>query len=297
MDLVVRVGRLPVAGETVLGKEFLAVGGGKGANQAVAAARLGAQVSLVGCVGTDDYGRRLLSSARASGVSVRHVQRVSGPSGVAVIVVGDQGQNQIAVAPGANWQVTGETVTAARDLIGRAHALVAQLEVPTEAILAAALRAKVSGVPFILNAAPARTDIDQLLALTTVLVVNETELSLLAGQTVLEGREGDVAYRLLDRGPAAVLVTLGERGSVLVDRRNVRRVPAFPVQAVDATAAGDAFVGALAARFRGLDSLEEAARFASAAGAITCTRPGAQPSLPCTEEVESLLQKGAARKS
>lgn len=292
MDLVVRADRLPAVGETVLGGEFMSAAGGKGANQAVAAARLGARASLLGCVGSDPYGQQLLRLARSSGVNVRRIQRVSGSTGVALIVVGGQGQNQIAVSPGANWCVTSQTVSAADYLIRRADVVVAQMEVPLEAIRATALRARAARVPFLLNAAPARSDLEGLLPLVTVLVVNETELAVVSGRTVVEeGREAVVAEGLLGQGPEAVVVTLGARGCLLVDRFGARRIPAFPVEAVDTTAAGDAFVGALAARYRGLEKLEEAARYASAAGAVACTRPGAQPSLPCEEEVDRLLSK------
>ena len=291
MDLVVRVDRLPVAGETVMGQHFLTASGGKGANQAVAAARLGAKVAMLGCVGLDDHGRRLLQSAREAGVNVRRVRRLTTPSGVALIVVERRGQNIIAVASGANGCVTPDSVSADADLIARSDLLVAQLETPLEAISTAAAIARGAGVPFLLNAAPARADLGGLLSRVTLLVVNETELAVLAGVPVPNGQEGAVATRLLSRGPEAVVVTLGARGSLLVDSRGVRSIPSFPVEAVDATAAGDAFVGALASHYRGMESLEEAARYASAAGACACTRPGAQPSLPGPEEVARMLAR------
>jgi ribokinase len=291
MDLVVRVDRLPVAGETVMGQHFLTASGGKGANQAVAAAKLGAKVTMLGCVGLDDHGRRLLQSARGAGVNVRRIRRLTTPTGVALIVVERRGQNIIAVASGANGCVTPEFVSDDADLIARSDLLVAQLETPLEAISTAASIARSAGVPFLLNAAPARSDLGGLLSRVTILVVNETELSVVSGVPDVEGREGEVASRLLSRGPEVVVVTLGARGSLLVDKDGVRSVSSYPVDAVDATAAGDAFVGALAARFRGMDSLDEATRYASAAGAVACTRPGAQPSLPVLAEVEQLLSR------
>jgi len=274
----------------VLGHEFLSAGGGKGANQAVAAARQGAKVCMLGCVGADHYGRELLALVRAGGVDVRHILRVPGPTGVAAIVVGDQGQNQIAVAPGANWLVNRDMVSRADPLFHRADLVVAQLEVPTEAVMAAAQRAREMKVPFLLNAAPAEADLGELLSLVTLLVVNETELAIVLGRPVREGEEAGAARELLERGPEAVVVTLGARGALLAGRRGLlERIPAFSVKAVDTTAAGDAFVGAMAARYRGLETLPEAALHACAAGALACTRPGAQPSLPTVGEVEAFL--------
>jgi len=290
MDLVVQVDQIPAPGETVLGRRFFSAGGGKGANQAVAAARLGARVSMVGCVGSDLYGRELLRLVRADGVDVRHVERVPGASGVAVIVVAEGGQNQIAVAPGANWMVTPEMVSGAALAIRRADLLVAQLEVPLEAVVAAARLAREAGVPFLLNAAPARADLGPLLEMVTLLVVNETELAVVSGRPVREGEEAAAAEAMLDRGPEAVLVTLGERGALVADRRGVHMAPAFRVKAVDTTAAGDAFVGALAAAFRGLERLRETVVYACAAGALACTRAGAQPSLPSSDEVRRFLE-------
>jgi ribokinase len=293
MDMIVRVDHLPLPGETVMGGGFQSAAGGKGANQATAAALLGAQVKLIGCVGDDVNGRRLLALARASRVGVTGVRRLGEATGVALILVEEGGHNQIAVAPGANSQVTPEMITASAKLFRWADVAVAQLEVPLETVSAAAYQACSAGIPFMLNAAPARSDLASLLHMVTVLVVNETELAAVLGQEVRTGEEGIAASQLLARGPRAVVVTLGERGSVLADQSGCREIAAYPVQPVDTTAAGDAFVGALAAHYRGIESLEEAARYASAAGAIACTRPGAQPSLPGAAEVESLLRSAA----
>ncbi|HEX9014943.1 MAG TPA: ribokinase [Chloroflexota bacterium] len=291
MDLVVHAERLPAPGETVLGGHFEMDHGGKGANQAVAASRLGARVGMIGCVGGDDNGRRLLEGARADGVDVTHVAVAAGPSGVALIVVASDGGNQIAVAPGANALVDPALVERAAGTIRESDVLVAQLEIPLEAVKAAARIARDAGVPFLLNAAPSRPDLGGLLPLVSVLIVNETELAVLAGGVAGEGNEASLAETLLDRGPEAIVVTLGERGSLVVERRRTLRVSAYEVDAVDSTAAGDAFVGALAARYSGLDRLEEAARFASAAGALACTKSGAQPSLPRAGEVSSFVSR------
>lgn len=289
MDLIVRTERLPGPGETVLGGEFHTAPGGKGANQAIAAARLGAAVSMIGCVGADEYGRQLLEVARSAGVVVDRVYTADLPTGVALIVVDARGQNSIAVAQGANGLVTCEIVEQAGESIASADIVVAQLEVPLEAIVAAAEVARNAGVPFLLNAAPAREDIGDLLPLVTVLVVNETELAIVGGREVAVGQEEAAAKELLGRGPKAVIVTLGDRGSVLVRGEGSIVIPTYPVQVVDSTAAGDAFVGAVAARYSGAQSLEAAARYASAAGALACTRPGAQPSLPTVEAVARLI--------
>jgi ribokinase len=286
-DLVVESSRLPVAGETVLGGTFRTAAGGKGANQAVAAARVGAQVSMVGCVGQDKYGRELLASLRVDHVDVRRVRRVSEPTGVALIVVAPGGENLIVVAPGANACLSPADIAAAQPLVARANVVVAQLEIPLETVVAAAHAAHQAGAIFMLNAAPARSDLDELLSAVDVLIVNETELASIVG--VGSGEEVTAARAVLDRGPRGVVVTLGARGALVVERQIATRVDAFAVDAVDATAAGDAFVGALAARFRGLDSLVDAAYYASAAAGLACTRPGAQPSLPNASEVERLL--------
>ncbi len=290
MDLIVRTERLPGPGETVLGGAFGTAAGGKGANQAVAAARLGAMVSMIGCVGADEYGRQLLEVAGAAGVATDRVHTVDLPTGVALIVVDANGQNLIAVAQGANSLMTREMVAREAELIRSANIVVAQLEVPLDAIAAAGELARAAGVPFLLNAAPARDDIADLLPLITILVVNETELAIVSGREVGVGPEVAAAAGLLARGPKAVIVTLGARGSILVDTRGSVALPSYPVQVVDSTAAGDAFVGALAARYSRGESLEAAARYASAAGALACTRPGAQPSLPTVEDVAKLMR-------
>jgi ribokinase len=201
------------------------------------------------------------------------------------------GQNAIAVASGANNCLTPDDVAAAQPILTRADAVIAQLEVPLKTVAAGAALAHQAGVPFILNAAPAQADLGLLLEQVTVLVVNETEVGILSDRTIGEGDEITAAQKLLERGPAAIVVTLGARGAIVVDRAGAQSIPAFEVEAVDATAAGDAFVGALAAHLRGPNTLLEAARYASAAGALACTRRGAQPSLPWALEVDQLLAR------
>ncbi|GIW10857.1 MAG: ribokinase [Dehalococcoidia bacterium] len=293
MDLVVTLGRLPQPGETVLGEQVLTVPGGKGANQAVAAARLGARVNLVGRVGSDRDGRLLRASLRASGVGIRYLQPVAGPSGVAVVLVAADGENQIVVVPGANGLLAPADIEAAATAITRSDLVVAVLEVPLATVEAAFALARRAGRPTLLNAAPATPDARALLGLTTVLVVNEPELATLLGRPVSPGEEGEAAANLLSAGPAAVIVTLGERGALVVTPAGQQLVPAFAVTVVDTTAAGDAFVGGLAAAYRGLEQLREAVRFANAVGALACTRLGAQPALPSEAEVAALLARGS----
>jgi ribokinase len=288
MDLVVQVERLPVHGETVLGGTFLTAGGGKGANQAVAAARMGARTHMIGCLGDDAYGRQMRKALRQAGVRLRGVEEVPGPTGVAIILVERSGQNVIAVASGANATLSAEQVEAASSL-KRADVVVAQLEVPLESVAAAARVGRQHGAYCILNAAPARTGLGDLLALVDVLVLNQVELAALVGSTPSEGDEAAAAREMLARGPRAVVVTLGARGAIIATPHATLSVPSHTIKVVDTTAAGDAFVGALAARFESLDNLEQAVRHATAAGALACTRMGAQPSLPTAAEVDRLL--------
>lgn len=289
MDLGVEAPHIPSPGETVLGGALRTAGGGKGANQAVAAARLGAGVSMVGCVGDDDYGRQLLARLADDDVDVRAIRVVASPTGIAIIVVEPAGENAIVVAPGANDCVAPSDV--ARAPIGTADVVVSQLEIPLETVRAAAATARASNTPFLLNAAPARSLCGELLRMVDVLVVNETELGAIAGARIAPGDEAAPARELLQQGVGAVVVTLGGRGALVVSPAGSTPVAAFRIVPVDTTAAGDAFVGALAARYRGPESLVAGAQYASAAAALACTRAGAQPSLPGSDEVETFLSR------
>jgi ribokinase len=291
MDLVVRAPRFPAPGETLLGHGFAAHPGGKGANQAVAAARMfggerGA-VALVGRLGADAYGRELRALLEREGIDVDAVGVERGaPTGVAAITVSDCGENHIVVAPGANGGLTRELVEAEAQRLGRAAVVVAQLEVPDEAVVAGAALARACGARFVLNAAPARELAGELLRSVDVLVVNESEAALLAGGG---GPPEDLAARLLARGAGAVALTLGARGALWLDAQGLRECASPQVEACDTTAAGDAFVGALAhALASGLEP-PFALRRACAAGALAVTRPGAIPSLPGARELEILL--------
>jgi ribokinase len=285
LDLVVRVARLPGPGETVSGDDVFRNPGGKGANQAVAAARLGRRVAMVGRVGDDDAGRELLGSLEADAVDTSQVRVVAGvPSGIALITVGEDGENQIVVSPGANARLTGDDVGQAGAALAAATVTLLQLEVPLEAVAAAA---RAAGGTVVLNPAPVRDLPEELLADVDVLVPNRVELAQLAGgaepETVAE------ATRLAGRLPArAVVVTLGADGCLVIVGGDTTHVPAVPVRAVDTTAAGDAFCGGLADALAGGATLEDAARRAVRVAAAACLRPGAQASLPTPGDLRAL---------
>ncbi|MCL4535024.1 MAG: ribokinase [Bacteroidetes bacterium] len=291
MDLVVRAPRLPQPGETVLGARFYTAPGGKGANQAVAAARLGAAVCFVGRVGTDAFGDQLGASLREAGVGLEHTLRDPGaPTGVALITVDEIGQNTIVVASGANARLTAADVQSAAEAIREAQVVMAQLEVPEEAVSAAAALAQQHNVPFLLNPAPARPIPAEVIRAAALLTPNEIEAQVLTGVAVSDLSSAETAGRkLLQQGAEAAVITLGSRGALLVTHALVRHFPAWPVQAVDATAAGDAFAGGLGVAFAEGRSLPDAVYYASAVAALSVTRPGAQPSMPSREDVASFL--------
>lgn len=291
-DMVLRVPRIPGPGETVLGRDFAMAGGGKGANQAVAAARAGGRVVLVARVGDDVFGERALAGFAAAGIDVRHVLRTPGaPSGVALIDVDDRGENSISVASGANALLSAADVEGAAAAIAGADLLLVQLESPLETVGAAVRLAGEKGVPVVLNPAPARPLDDGLLARVSVLTPNEHEAGLLTGVAVSdEAGARDAAARLRARGALTVVVTLGERGVYALSDGFERHLPAFRADPVDTTAAGDVFNGALAVALGEKRPLPEALRFAQAAAAISVTRPGAQPSAPTRAEIEAFLK-------
>lgn len=292
MDLIARAPRIPRPGETILGGDFYTAPGGKGANQAVAAARLGAQVSMVGRVGSDAFAQNLHASLAAAGVDHRHViQDAQAATGVALIVVDEGGQNSIVVAPGANARLSPADVDAARAAIAAADVLLLQLESPLEAVACAAELAHAHGVTVVLNPAPACELPAELLTLVDVLVPNESETAILTGLPVGDQVEAQ-ATALLELGVGAALLTLGKRGAFLARPEGIEHVPAFRVTPVDTTAAGDAFVGGFAAALAEGRPPVEAVRWGCAAGALATTKLGAQPSLPTRQEVEELLKKG-----
>jgi len=291
-DMIVRVPRIPRPGETVLGGEFAMAGGGKGANQAVAAARAGGRVTFIARVGDDVFGERALAGLAADGIDTRFVLRTAGAaSGVALIDVDDRGENSISVASGANALLSAEDVENAAVAFAEADIVLVQLESPIEAVEAAVRKAWEKGVPVILNPAPARPLDEGLLSRVSVLTPNENEAELLSGIAV---RDADgvqrAAARLRARGPATVIITMGDRGVYASAPEFEGLVPAFNVNPVDTTAAGDVFNGALAVALAEKQALRDALRFAQAAAAISVTRPGAQPSAPTRAEIEALIR-------
>jgi len=288
LDLVARGPSLPRPGQTVLGESFSTVPGGKGANQAVAAARLGAEVAMIGCVGSDPFGATLRMALQEQKVDVVGVRRMGGSTGVALIAVDQAGANQILVVPGANAQLT--TLTADdRRRITDAQFLLVQLEVPLGVVQDAVACAHSARVPVMLNPAPARPLSPSLLEQVDWLTPNETELEVLAGVTPATPGAAARAAGMLVRGVPNVVVTMGGQGAVWVYNGGHLHLPALPAQVVDTTAAGDTFCGALAVGLAEGMQPEAALRFAGAAAAICVSRPGAQPSMPTRTEVDRLL--------
>jgi ribokinase len=298
MDLVVKMPAIPRPGETLLGGPFATFPGGKGANQAVAAARLGARVSMVGKVGRDAFGEQMLRVMRDEGIDTQFIGvDAQDATGVALITVDALGQNSISVASGANFSLTGQDVRAAWGRLSTVDLLVMPLETPMDTIETAAQIAKERGARVILNPAPARDLDGSLLRNIDVLIPNESETEHLTGLKMnSEEAERGAGRALLSRGVGSVVLTLGGRGALVVNNVSgnpaYQRIPSYPVQVVDSTAAGDGFVGALATGLGEGLSLSEAARFASAAAAISVTRAGAQPSLPNRNEVDQFIRQG-----
>ena len=293
-DMIIQLDRIPRPGETILGGEFSTAAGGKGANQAVGAARAGGKVTFVARVGRDMFGDQAVAGFERDGIVTDFVFRDrSAPSGVALIFVAKDGENSIAVAGGANSKLSPADVRKAKRAIAGASAVLMQLETPLETVQAAAELAAKAGVRVILNPAPARSLPDTLLKLVSILTPNETEAELLTGIKVTnDATAAQAADTLLAKGVQAVILTLGARGAFVATTETKQLVPGFKVKAVDTTAAGDVFNGALAVALSEGRSLLEAARFASAAGAISVTRLGAQPSAPTRKEIEKLLKTG-----
>lgn len=295
-DMILQMDHIPRPGETILGGQFTMAAGGKGANQAVAAARAGGQVTFLARVGADMFGRQAVEGFRRDGIDVRYVlEDKQAPSGVALIFVAANGENSIGVASGANLCLSPADVQQAASAIEEASALVMQLETPLETVRAAAQIAAAKQVPVILNPAPAQPLDDALLALVTVLTPNESEAELLTGVPVTDVTAAARAAEVLrGRGVAQVIITLGARGAWVASPAFQGLVPAFPVQPVDTTAAGDVFNGALAVALSEQRPLEQAVRFACAAAALSVMKLGAQPSAPQRSEIEGLLASGGA---
>lgn len=292
MDLVIHSPHIPQPGETIIGREFHTIPGGKGANQAVAAARLGAEVNIVGRVGGDGFAEELLENLASSGVESSFVRRdVNSSTGVALIVVDDAAENIIVVASGANRQLSEADVEEAAEVIASSDVLLLQLEVPLPVVIRAAQIAQANGVTVILNPAPARQLPAELLKLVDILVPNESEAALLTGSNVSNKGELDNAGKvLLDSGARSVVITLGGRGAFFTSPLiESEMIEAFQIDPIDTTAAGDAFLAGLSVTIAAGGSLQEAVRFGNAAGALAAMRFGAQTSLPSRNEVLQLI--------
>ena len=304
-DLVVRAPRFPQPGETIRGEDLQIIPGGKGANQAVAAARHGTSVSMLGRVGKDNFGDFLLENLKSNKVDSQPIRRADSSTGTAIIVVDSDGQNSIVLSAGANGKVNEGDVKTASFIDYKL--LLLQLEIPTSAVLAAARRAHENGLRVILNPAPARELPNELISLADFLIPNETELGLLTGLPVNDMNSAEQAARtLLGVGAKNVIVTLGSKGALIVTNEQVLHIDAYKVNVVDTTAAGDAFIGGFAAKLLESDSssyskgmpsdiheqapaLQNAVRYGCACGALATTKFGAQPSLPTKEEVEKFM--------
>lgn len=293
IDLISRVPRLPQLGETMFGHSFHLGYGGKGANQAVMAAKLGARVSLVAKLGRDVFGEGTLKNYREQGIDTTHVLfDESRSSGVAPIFVDDNAQNFIVIVPGANSGLSPTDVQASRSVILDADILISQLEIPVETTLEAFRIARSGGVRTILNPAPAAPIPDELLQLADICAPNETETELLTSLPAKTRADAEAAARhLLARGPRTVILTLGERGALLVEENGVTEIPAVQVNAVDPTGAGDAFIGSLAVFLGEGLSTDDAIRRANAVAGLSVTRIGTQVSFPQRAEADQFLKQ------
>jgi ribokinase len=292
-DMIIKLERIPRPGETLLGGEFHITGGGKGANQAVSAARAGGKVAFVARLGQDDFGDQAKAAFAKEGINVEHISRDRKVStGVALIFVDQHGENSIGVAPGANGRLSPADLKKARKVFAGASVMVVQLEIPLDTVQIAAVLAAKSGARVILNPAPARALPDELLRHVSILTPNETEAELLTGIKVdSDSSAAKAASVLRARGVQTVILTLGARGALVASSdASPQLVPGFKVKAVDTTGAGDVFNGALAVALAEEQPLLDAVRFANAAAAISVTRLGAQPSAPSRREIQRLLK-------
>jgi len=289
-DMIIKMQRIPKPGETIIGGDFSMAAGGKGANQAVAAARSGGQVTFIARVGNDLFGEQAIKAFAADGINVEGVIKdASAPSGVALIFVGNNGENSIAVASGANAKLSVEDIERTRDIISSAGVLLIQLETPIETVKAV-VQLAASGARVILNPAPAQPLDNEILRRVSILTPNESEAELLTGVTIEnEAGAATAATALRARGVETVLITLGAQGTYVAGQDFCGIVPGFSVTPVDTTAAGDVFSGALAVALAEQKPLREAVRFANAAAALSVTKLGAQPSAPYRPEIEAFL--------
>ena len=292
-DHILNLETFPTPGETVTGNQYQVAFGGKGANQAVAAGRSGANIAFIACTGDDDTGERVRKQLASDNIDIAPVSVVAGEStGVALIFVNAEGENVIGIHAGANAALTTERVEAQRGIIAGAEALLMQLESPVESVLAAAKIAHENHTSVLLNPAPARVLSDELLALVDIITPNETEAEKLTGIRVENDDDAArAALALHDKGIGTVIITLGSRGVWASVNGEGRRVPGFKVKAIDTIAAGDTFNGALVTALLEGKAMDDAIRFAHAAAAIAVTRKGAQPSVPWRKEIDEFLSQ------
>lgn len=292
-DMIIKMDKIPVPGETVLGGEFTIAAGGKGANQAVAAARAGGKVGFVACVGDDMFGEQALEGFAKDSINTEYVFKdKQQPSGCALIFVAKDGENSIAVASGANARLTPEHIDLAKDKIISSEILIMQLETPLDTVKHTAQLASDNGIMVILDPAPAQQLDDDLLKHISILTPNESEAELLTGIPVEDEKSADkAASYLLAKGVNTVLITLGFRGAFVATEKIRKMITGLKVTAVDSTAAGDVFNGALAVSLSEKTPLIDAVRFANAAAALSVTKLGAQPSAPLRKEVEEFLKR------
>ncbi|MEH7235338.1 ribokinase [Bacillus sp. JJ1562] len=289
VDMVVNVKQRPEWGETVLGHGFFTGNGGKGGNQAYAASKLGASVAMLGCVGEDIFGEQLLKGLNEVGVDTSHIEKIRGvSSGVAVISVNAEGENSIIVSPGANDHVTPEYVRKHEQVIREAKLVMMQLEIPLETVIEVANIAHTYNVPVMLDPAPARKLPDELYKKVTYLVPNESELGIVAEANISDAESAKMASKkLLKKGVDTVFAKLGGKGVIVLKETETFSVDPHTVKAVDTTAAGDSFAGALATALVSGKNLHDATEFANTVGALTVTKLGAQASMPTLEETQS----------
>ena len=292
-DHILNLETFPTPGETVTGNQYQVAFGGKGANQAVAAGRSGANIAFIACTGDDDTGERVRKQLARDNIDIAPVSVVAGEStGVALIFVNAEGENVIGIHAGANAALTTERVEAQRGIIAGAEALLMQLESPVESVLAAAKIAHENHTSVVLNPAPARVLSDELLALVDIITPNETEAEKLTGIRVENDDDAArAALALHEKGIGTVIITLGSRGVWASVNGEGRRVPGFKVKAIDTIAAGDTFNGALVTALLEGKAMDDAIRFAHAAAAIAVTRKGAQPSVPWRKEIDEFLSQ------
>ncbi|WP_195937930.1 ribokinase [Romboutsia sp. 1001713B170131_170501_G6] len=288
MDLVVNVEKMPKAGQTLLGSNFKEVPGGKGANQAVAMARLNGNVTMIGKVGNDSFGETLVNSLKKDNINTNYIQVAEGPSGVALITVDKNAQNSIVVAPGANYKLTKEDIDKNIDAIKNSDIVVVQLETPLETIKYALKKAKELGKYTILNPAPAVVLEDEIIENVDLLTPNETELEIISQKSISNEEDiNECAQIMINKGVKELIVTLGSKGSLYINKETSMFKKAYKVEAIDTTAAGDSYTGALAVAIANGKDMEYAMDFASKVGALSVMKEGAQSSLPTLIEVEN----------